>query len=202
MILKNTHGMPKCLSSGKACFWRRILRTCAAMGSTVVCARSTSRTRKGSSFAAEPALVTTFKPRSRQVASRVPAALVDGAGSRRTSPAGVTRMFAGLRSRWMTPWLTGDPGHDELLLGISMDRLRKTYLEQVRQPIAHTPATLAGYLGRMESVRNEGFQIVREALDAQVTQALARRAMTTHPDNQDDGSGRDAVLAVWRAVFG
>ena len=100
------------------------------------------------------------------------------------------------RRRWMTPWLTGDPGHDELLLGISMDRLRKTYLEQVRQPIAHTPATLAGYLGRMESVRNEGFQIVREALDAQVTQALARRAMTTHPDNQDDGSGRDAVLGA------
>ena len=75
-------------------------------------------------------------------------------------------------------------------------RWRKTYLEQVRQPIAHTPATLAGYLGRMESVRNEGFQIVREALDAQVTQALARRAMTTHLDNQDDGSGRDAVLGA------
>lgn len=75
-----------------------------------------------------------------------------------------------------------------------MDRLRKTYLEQVRKPTAHTPATLARYLGRMESVRNEGFQIVAEALDEQVAQALARRSMTVHPDNHDNGSAQDAVL--------
>lgn len=98
------------------------------------------------------------------------------------------------RRRWMAPWLTGDADHDELLLGISMDRLRKTYLEQVRKPTAHTPATLARYLSRMDSVRNEGFHIVSEALDEQVAQALARRSMTVHPDNGDNRSGQDAVL--------
>ncbi len=109
---------------------------------------------------------------------------------------GISRTASGVsaRRRWMAPWLTGDPGHDDLLLGISMDRLRKTYLEQVRKPTAHTPATLARYLGRMESVRNEGFQIVAEALDEQVAQALARRSMTVHPDNHDNGSAQDAVL--------
>ncbi|MFA7509088.1 MULTISPECIES: hypothetical protein [Mycolicibacterium] len=98
------------------------------------------------------------------------------------------------RRRWMAPWLNGAARHDELLLGISMDRLRKTYLEQVRKPTAHTPGTLARYLGRMESVRNEGFHIVAEALDEQVARALARRSMTVHPDDHDTGSGQDAVL--------
>ncbi|KMO82420.1 hypothetical protein EUA04_20855 [Mycolicibacterium obuense] len=98
------------------------------------------------------------------------------------------------RRRWMAPWLTGDAEHDELLLGISMDRLRKTYLEQVRQPTSHTPATLSRYLSRMDPVRHEGFQIVAEALDEQVTRALARRSMTAQPDTHDDGSGQDAVL--------
>lgn len=98
------------------------------------------------------------------------------------------------RKRWLAPWLTGEPDHDETLLGISMDRLRKTYLEQVRTPTAHTPATLARYLSRMDSVRTEGFQIVAEALDDQVAQALARRSLTVHPDGDDTGSGQDAVL--------
>jgi hypothetical protein len=100
------------------------------------------------------------------------------------------------RLRWMAPWLTGDAEHDELLLGISMDRLRKTYLEQVRKPTSHTTATLARYLSRMEPVRNEGFQIVAEALDEQVARALARRSMTVQPDTHDGGSGQDAVLGT------
>ena len=100
------------------------------------------------------------------------------------------------RRRWMAPWLTGDAEHDELLLGISMDRLRKTYLEQVRKPTSHTPATLARYLSRMDSVRHEGFQIVAEALDDQVARALARRSMTVQPDTHDNGSGQDAVLGA------
>lgn len=100
------------------------------------------------------------------------------------------------RRRWLAPWLTGGAEHDELLLGISMDRLRKTYLEQVRKPISHTPATLARYLSRMDSVRHEGFQIVAEALDDQVARALARRSMTVQPDTDDDGSGQDAVLGA------
>lgn len=98
------------------------------------------------------------------------------------------------RRRWLAPWLTRDAEHDGLLLGISMDRLRKTYLEQVRQPTSHTPTTLARYLSRMDPVRNEGFQIVAEALDDQVARALARRSMTVQPDTHDDGSGQDAVL--------
>lgn len=98
------------------------------------------------------------------------------------------------RRRWMAPWLTGGADHDELLLGISMDRLRKTYLEQVRKPTSHTPATLARYLSRMDPVRNEGFQIVAEALDEQVARALARRSITVRPETDDTGSGQDAVL--------
>ncbi|WP_239591617.1 hypothetical protein [Mycolicibacterium tusciae] len=94
----------------------------------------------------------------------------------------------------MAPWLTGDPERDELLLGISMDRLRKTYLEQVRKPISHTPATLARYLSRMDPVRNEGFQIVAEALDEQVARALARRSITVQPETHDTGSNQDALL--------
>ncbi|WP_239591353.1 hypothetical protein [Mycolicibacterium tusciae] len=98
------------------------------------------------------------------------------------------------RRRWMAPWLTGDADHDGLLLGISMDRLRKTYLEQVRKPTSHTPATLARYLSRMDPVRNEGFQIVADALDEQVVRALARRSMTVQLATDDAGSGQDAVL--------
>ena len=77
-----------------------------------------------------------------------------------------------------------------------MDRLRKTYLEQVRQPTSHTPATLSRYLSRMDPVRHEGFQIVAEALDEQVNRALARRSITVQPDTHDDGSGQDAVLGT------
>jgi hypothetical protein len=98
------------------------------------------------------------------------------------------------RKRWLAPWLTGDTDNDKVLLGISLDRLRKTYLEHVRTPTSHTPATLARYLSRMDSVRTEGFQIVAEALDDQVAQALARRSMTVHPDTDGNGSGQDAVL--------
>lgn len=98
------------------------------------------------------------------------------------------------RRRWLSAWLTGDAEHDELLLGISVDRLRKTYLEQVRAPVAHTPATLAGYLGRMDSVRTEGFHVVAEALDDQVARALTRRSMTVRSGAEDDGAGHEAVL--------
>nr|WP_287451838.1 hypothetical protein [Rhodococcus sp. (in: high G+C Gram-positive bacteria)] len=100
------------------------------------------------------------------------------------------------RRRWVAPWLTGDAEHDDLLLGISMDRLRKTYLEQVRKPTSHTPATLVRYLSRMDPVRNEGFQIVAEALDEQVARALARRTMAVQPDTHDNGSRQDAVLGT------
>jgi len=42
------------------------------------------------------------------------------------------------RARWLRPWLTSDEHHNTLLLDISLDRLRKTYLEQHRNPVAHT----------------------------------------------------------------
>jgi hypothetical protein len=100
------------------------------------------------------------------------------------------------RRRWLTEVLTGDPERDDVLLEISLDRLRKTYLENTRRPVAHTPATLAGYLRKMQAVTEEGFHIVREALDEQVHVALARRRMSV--DQTDTpGSGdpeQDTVL--------
>jgi hypothetical protein len=83
-----------------------------------------------------------------------------------------------------------------VLLEISLDRLRKTYLENTRRPVAHTPATLTGYLRKMQAVTEEGFHIVREALDEQVQTALARRSMTVgQADTHDSGDPeRDTVL--------
>jgi hypothetical protein len=102
----------------------------------------------------------------------------------------------GLRRRWLAEVLTGDAARDEVLLGISLDRLRKTYLEQHRRPVAHTPATLAGYLRKMRAVTEEGFHVVREALDEQVHAALARRHMSVdqHGTQDTGGAEQDTVL--------
>ncbi|CRK56932.1 hypothetical protein [Alloactinosynnema sp. L-07] len=97
------------------------------------------------------------------------------------------------RTRWLRPVVSGDYARDQVLVTLSLDRLRKTYLEQNRKPVAHTPATLAGYLRRMRSVTEEGFQVVREALDEQVAAALARRTMTVATDDHAD-RGQDTVL--------
>jgi hypothetical protein len=77
------------------------------------------------------------------------------------------------REAWLVDVLTGDPTRDEVFLGTHINRLRKTYLEQHRRPVAHTPATLTHYLRWMRKVTTEGFHIVHEALDDQVQQALA-----------------------------
>ncbi|MFE5501278.1 hypothetical protein ACFQ73_01845 [Amycolatopsis japonica] len=100
-----------------------------------------------------------------------------GAGGSRLR-AGMPQAFRSHRSRWVRAWLSGDPVEDELLLGISLDRIRKTHLERNRRPVAHTPGTLARYLSRMDRVTVDGFQIVREALDDEVAKALHRRKMT------------------------
>lgn len=90
--------------------------------------------------------------------------------------------------------LTGDAVRDAVLVGTSLDRLRKTYLHQHRRPVAHTPATLSRYLRKMRPVTEEGFHIVRDALDEQVEAALARRHMSiTRPDGTDDPV-QDTVL--------
>lgn len=96
--------------------------------------------------------------------------------------------------RWLRPWLTGNEQDDALLLGIGFNRMRKTYLERTRTPTAHTPATLAGYLSRMDTVRFEGFQIVHEALAEQVESALARREMTLEQNAMV--AGDDTALGV------
>lgn len=96
--------------------------------------------------------------------------------------------------RWLRPWLTGNEQDDALLLGIGFNRMRKTYLERTRAPTAHTPATLAGYLSRMDTVRYEGFQIVHEALEEQVQSALNRREMTLERNAMV--AGEDTVLGV------
>jgi hypothetical protein len=96
----------------------------------------------------------------------------------------------------LEPWLTGEADNDGLLLNISMDRLRKTFLERVRKPVSHTPATLARYLSRMDSVTEDGFQIVREALDEEITKAKARRAITVDTTGSGDvaDKNKDTVL--------
>jgi hypothetical protein len=100
-----------------------------------------------------------------------------------------------LRRRWLAEVLTGDPGRDDVLLEISLDRLRKTYLENTRRPVAHTPTTLTGYLRRMRAVTEEGFHIVREALDEQVQAALARSRMSVdHSTQETSEAEQDTVL--------
>ncbi|MGW4591706.1 hypothetical protein ACWEKJ_30685 [Amycolatopsis thermoflava] len=121
----------------------------------------------------------------------------DAAGRSRPLVDTAVRTSPEARRRWLAEVLTGDADRDEVLLGVSLDRLRKTYLEQHRRPVAHTPATLAGYLRKMRPVTEDGFHIVREALDEQVQAALARRQMTVdaHPDEPDDNTERDTILA-------
>lgn len=113
---------------------------------------------------------------------------------------GLPQSWRSQRRGWLRPWLTGDAEQDEVLLGISLDRLRKTHLERHRRPVAHTPATLARYLRRMNTVTQEGFQIVREALDEQVEQAMQRRRMTVTTHDAKPGtvtnSGQDTVLGA------
>jgi hypothetical protein len=101
------------------------------------------------------------------------------------------------RRAWLSAWLTGDPDNDALLTGISLDRLRKTYLRVQRRPTAHTPATYAGYLRRMNTVTTDSFQVVRDALDEQVAAAVARRRLTviTRPSAAEDpGTSADTIL--------
>lgn len=92
---------------------------------------------------------------------------------------------------WLRDYLTGNADHDGLLLGISFDRLRKTHLERNRKPVAHTPDMLSRYLRRMKKVNEEGFQIVKEALDDEVQAALKRRRMTRA---EDDAQTVDTAL--------
>ncbi len=101
------------------------------------------------------------------------------------------------RRAWLSAWLTGDPDNDALLTGISLDRLRKTYLRVQRRPTAHTPATYAGYPRRMNTVTTDSFQVVRDALDEQVAAAVARRRLTviTRPSAAEDpGTSADTIL--------
>lgn len=119
---------------------------------------------------------------------------VDPPGRCRLSDA-APKTDRGLRRRWLAEVLTGDAARDEVLLGISLDRLRKTYLDQHRRPVAHTPATLAGYLRRMHATTEEGFHVVREALDEQVQAALTRRRMSVDQhDTQQTSAEQDTVL--------
>ena len=95
---------------------------------------------------------------------------------------GLNQVLPPMRARWVSPWLTKDADRDEVLLGISLDRLRKTYLERTRRPVAHTTHTFAGYLRRMNTATVDSFQIVREALEDEVDKALQRRKMTVTTD--------------------
>jgi hypothetical protein len=121
---------------------------------------------------------------------------------RSTSPHGlrdgITKHTAPEQRRiFLREVLTDESTRDAVLIGTSLDRLRKAYLHQQRRPVAHTPATLSRYLRKMRPVTEEGFHIVREALDEQVEAALTRRCMTVakRPDNGDNPS-QDTVLGA------
>lgn len=98
------------------------------------------------------------------------------------------------RRAWLREILTGEHERDAVVTGISLDRLRKTHLHRHRRPVAHTQTTLARYLRKMDAVTEEGFQIVREALDEQVTDALARRRMTVVATATDETADHDTVI--------
>jgi hypothetical protein len=109
-------------------------------------------------------------------------------------------LHVGRQREFTRPWLTGDPAADELLEDIGSDRLRKTKIASGRRPVAHTPASYAAYLRKMDTVTAEGFQVIREALDSEVRRAIARRKMTAVPGPgapaapDDDDPSRDTGL--------
>jgi hypothetical protein len=150
-------------------------------------------------FGVFTALVELGEPTRRLLGSR--RAFVCYTGPRRSGGAprfreGIPSHLRGQRQRWLRGWMTGEQRHDDVLVGISLDRLRKTYLALHRRPVAHTPDTLARYLRRMHAVTEQGYQIVREALDEQVANALARRQMTvtTQTAAPTQAAGQDTVL--------
>lgn len=100
----------------------------------------------------------------------------------------------GRAATWLAPWKTGDRALDRVLDTVSMDRLRKTRIEKSRFPINHSPSVHDHYLKRMRKVREEGFEIVREALNEQVTKAIASRRMIVDPGSEAAPSSKDTVL--------
>jgi hypothetical protein len=120
---------------------------------------------------------------------------------RRLATGDMLRVRPDLRRAWLEPVLSGDLDRDAVLLDANLSRLRKTFLAQQRRPVAHTPGTFHRYLQAMSAVREDGSQIVRETLDAQVRDALARRRMQVeHHDPKAPGLGdalrHDTVLAA------
>lgn len=101
------------------------------------------------------------------------------------------RVRPGLRQEWVTPVLSGDQRRDEVLLNIHLQRLRKTFLADQRRPVAHTTSTFHRYLQNMTAVRHDGFRIIRETLDAEVQDALARRRMRVEPGQAAPAEAQD-----------
>ncbi|WP_433611996.1 hypothetical protein [Prescottella agglutinans] len=98
---------------------------------------------------------------------------------------------------WTAAWHTGDVILDTALCQVSMDRLRKTRIEKSRIPILQSRSMHDHYLQRMHKVREEGFGIVREALDDQVARAIASRRMTVDPTPVESAapiSSQDTIL--------
>ena len=89
-----------------------------------------------------------------------------------------------LRQAWLAPVFSDDQRRDDVLLNIHLQRLRKTFIADQRRPVAHTTGTFHRYLQNMTSVRHDGFRIIRETLDAQVQDALARRQMRVDNDTE------------------
>jgi hypothetical protein len=99
---------------------------------------------------------------------------------------------------WVAPWLDADDPTDNVLLNISFQRLRKTRIQQERRPIAQSPSTHVRYLSQMRAVVQDGFAVVRAALDDEVRKALERRELRVILDpatEEDAGPDNDTVLA-------
>ena len=101
------------------------------------------------------------------------------------------------RELWVEPWLTG-AGSDEAVKQINFQRLRRTRILQTRRPIDHTEGTYTQYIRGMRPAVEDGFAVVREALDSEVRKALARRemAIVVNPSPRDDaGPDNDTIVA-------
>jgi hypothetical protein len=99
---------------------------------------------------------------------------------------------------WVRPWLDAKDPTDDVLLNISFHRLRRTRIQLERRPIAQSPSTHISYLRQTRAVVQDGFAVVRAALDEEVRKALQRRELQVilNPATKEDaGPDNDTVLA-------
>lgn len=91
--------------------------------------------------------------------------------------------------------------HDGTNRAINVSRLRKTFLEIRRRPVAHTPATLVGrYLARDSATLGENQQVVADALDNEVSRVRVDSAsrLITQSDAQAAKTEPERIATKYR----